>query len=78
MSDNLYDCKKIALDILLELKREKGDTIYIVDDEGNKYSLQDAIDRLRDTILRETLKAKDLKNENTIIKKRNFALGKVE
>lgn len=78
MSDNLYDCKKIALDILLELKREKNDTIYIVDDEGNKYSLQDAIDRLRDTILRETLKAKDLKNENTIIKKRNFALGKVE
>lgn len=78
MSDNLYDCKKIALDILLELKREKDDTIYIVDDEGNKYSLQDAIDRLRDTILRETLKAKDLKNENTIIKKRNFALGKIE
>lgn len=60
--DKLYESRRIALSIL-ELKKEARGDVYICDNEGGKYYLDDAIDRLRNAILSETLDADSLRKE---------------
>lgn len=61
--------KRTALAVLLELKKQDRYDVYISDREGNKYYLDDAIDRLYNNILAESLNASDLKIKKQVIEK---------
>lgn len=69
--DKLNERRRIALSILLELKKEAKGDVYICDNEGGKYYLDDAIDRLRNAILSETLDADSMRKggEKIVIEK---------
>lgn len=71
IDNELFYKRRLALSILLELKKEERYNVYICDNEGGKYYLDDAIDRLRNVILSETLDADGLRKggERIVIEK---------
>ncbi|WP_432631592.1 hypothetical protein [Brachyspira sp.] len=58
--DRLFYRRRLALSILLELKKEKR-KVEIMDSTGIEYSIDEAIEVVRSEILNDALKESDLK-----------------